>query len=308
VSAEPINATATGAGEGGSELVVGRPAARLGATVLRYAGWREESGDTGWQREVPSGGVVLLVGLGPALEIATPGATSTVTTPSFVGGVHTGPAFTRHGGRALGVQIDLSPIAAHSLLGVPMHELANRVVPFGDILGRRFDRLVDRLQATDGWAARFALIDEVLVDAVATGPPPSPEILWVHHQLVRSKGTSPIGGFAETLDWSPARLATRFRHEVGVSPKAFARVLRFRAAVDLLTAPTGSPPPSLADVAVRCGYYDQPHLNREFRALAGCTPGQMLAGDAPMERDAAGSPARKSVQDVAPASVVRLTS
>ena len=34
---------------------------------------------------------------------------------------------------------------------------------------------------------------------------------------------------------------------------------------------------ALADLAADCGYFDQAHLAREFRALAGCPPSQWLA-------------------------------
>lgn len=54
------------------------------------------------------------------------------------------------------------------------------------------------------------------------------------------------------------------------------RVLRFEASQDLLRAPT---PPSLAEVAAVCGYADQAHLTREWRVLAGTTPGSWLTED-----------------------------
>lgn len=63
-----------------------------------------------------------------------------------------------------------------------------------------------------------------------------------------------------------------------MSPKATARVIRFHAAVRRLSAGGGR----WADIALDCGYYDQPHLNRDFREFAGITPAQLqarLAGD-----------------------------
>jgi transcriptional regulator GlxA family with amidase domain len=59
-----------------------------------------------------------------------------------------------------------------------------------------------------------------------------------------------------------------------VTPKRFARLHRFRSAVRMLAA---TPAPALARVAQVCGYFDQAHLNREFREFAGRTPGEVLA-------------------------------
>lgn len=64
-----------------------------------------------------------------------------------------------------------------------------------------------------------------------------------------------------------------FTQQIGLTPKASARVLRFRHAVALL----GRGATSLTEISTACGFYDQAHLNREFRAIAGTTPGQMVA-------------------------------
>ncbi|MCA1672997.1 MAG: helix-turn-helix domain-containing protein, partial [Actinobacteria bacterium] len=43
--------------------------------------------------------------------------------------------------------------------------------------------------------------------------------------------------------------------------------------------------PPLADVAARCGYYDQAHFTREWRDLAGCSPRTWLAEELPSVQD-----------------------
>jgi transcriptional regulator GlxA family with amidase domain len=68
-------------------------------------------------------------------------------------------------------------------------------------------------------------------------------------------------------------LIRRFTQQIGLTPKASARVLRFRHAVALL----GRGAAGLTEISTACGFYDQAHLNREFRAIAGTTPGQMAA-------------------------------
>ena len=62
-------------------------------------------------------------------------------------------------------------------------------------------------------------------------------------------------------------LERRFLADVGVTPKASARTLRLQAALRRIAEGQ-----SLADVAVACGYYDQPHMTRDFRRLAETSP------------------------------------
>ena len=59
-----------------------------------------------------------------------------------------------------------------------------------------------------------------------------------------------------------------FCAEVGIGPKQLARVARLQRAVALLQGGSGS----LAAEAAALGYFDQAHMARDFRALAGVTP------------------------------------
>ena len=70
-------------------------------------------------------------------------------------------------------------------------------------------------------------------------------------------------------DVSPRRLHELFVREVGVPPKRLARILRFREALERLAT---APAVDLTRLALDCGYYDQAHLYRDFRALATMTP------------------------------------
>jgi AraC-like DNA-binding protein len=58
-----------------------------------------------------------------------------------------------------------------------------------------------------------------------------------------------------------------------LGPKTVARILRLQRASLIMTQP--SPPPA-AEIAHRCGYADQAHLNRDFRALTGITPTEFV--------------------------------
>lgn len=88
---------------------------------------------------------------------------------------------------------------------------------------------------------------------------------------------------ADSLDQTIAQSGLSGRHfrrlcleRAGVSPKYLSRILRFRRAVQKMSAMRGLGQPGWADFAVACGYYDQAHLIREFQEFAGCTPGRFL--------------------------------
>jgi len=85
--------------------------------------------------------------------------------------------------------------------------------------------------------------------------------------LVRTCGAIPVPRLAEEVGWSVRHLENRFREQIGLGPKAAARVLRLQRARRLLAAGQGP-----AETAALCGFYDQAHLSAEFKAMTGCTP------------------------------------
>jgi AraC-like DNA-binding protein len=255
----------------GSELVRREPAAALRGLVTAYHGYREETGSPKRRREGPGGDVVVILGfdtswwIGDALDPAALGGRYS----SFTGGMREGQVLTQHDGRSAGVQIDLSPHAARALFRVPMDSLAERIVPLEDLLGRRATLLEEQLQETRDWSSRFAVLDAALTSWLAEAPPPQPAVAWAFTQLRATHGRVRVADVAQELGWSRKRLVAGFREHVGLTPKAVARVLRFERAVRLAEETELT----WLEIALRCGYYDQAHLIREFRAISGCTPG-----------------------------------
>ena len=89
-----------------------------------------------------------------------------------------------------------------------------------------------------------------------------------------SGGTAVIGDHADELGWSHRRLIARYRDTVGLPPKLVARIVRF----ERLTARIATNPAiDWATAATACGYFDQAHLAREVRELAGITPTELRA-------------------------------
>ena len=257
------------------EMVERAPHAGLGPHVRRYSGYQEHSTGPFRRREPATADAVLIISFGPSIDVFYPEkpACAGQRCRSFFAGLDDGPALTEYAGSQHGVQVDLTPLGAHMLLGVPMHEVAGRVVELDDLLGVDGRRLVDRLYDAPGWTARFELLDAVIAKRLGGSTPPSPDVAWAWSRLKESHGGVPVGKLTEELGCSRRHLA-RFREQVGMPPKRVGRVLRFERVIERLGQ---EGPARWTDIALDCGYYDQSHFNRDFRELAGITPSEYMA-------------------------------
>ena len=234
--------------------------------VKRYAGYREH--DPGSERrEVAGAGIALVLAFGDPITVRYDGSDVGSAFGAFVVGTHMRPALTSSRGHQQGVEVNLTPAGAFALLGGELEALTDVVTPIDAVLGRDGEELVERLADAPSWTARFELLDHE-VGQHREGAAMAREVEWLWHQLAACHGATRVDQLIDETGWSRRHLTRRFRQQIGLPPKACARLLRFEHAVELL----GAPGASLASVASEAGYYDQAHLNRDFREFAGCTP------------------------------------
>ena len=265
-----------------------RPAGPLRPYVAHYTGYRQRGVPPARHRGLPSPFLTLIVTLDePLVLLAHPDPRQPPGEfGALLGGLHSAPALITHDGAQSGIQVALRPLGARTLLGLPAGELAEIDVPAEAVLGGVCTELRARAVAAPGWPERFALLDEIMLRLMTRAGPPriepqaAPEVGWAWHQLLASGGTLRVTDLAGETGWSGRYLSSRFRTEIGLTPKAAARVIRFDRARHLLIRQAAAAADDggyrLADLAAACGYFDQAHLAREFRALAGCPPSQWL--------------------------------
>jgi len=256
------------------------PAAPLRPFVDRYRGYRLEGFPAGVHKGLPSRHLTFIISFDRPVDLAAgPDGTDGGSYWAFVGGMHSQAAEIVHDGNQHGVSINVTPLGARALLGMPAGPLASNVVNLDELLGSTAVELSHRLAAAGSWDARFDILDELLLRATdLDAPDPPAEVVRAWRHLVATGGAVEVGELAADVGWSRRHLGERFRAEVGLPPKVAARVLRFERARNLLSLPTR---PSLAAVAVACGYYDQAHMTREWREIAGCTPAAWMATELP---------------------------
>ena len=229
------------------------PAEPLRRYVAAYTGYRQRGLPPARHRGLPSPYLTLIFTLDEPLTIEAhpdpgqpPGEFGTL-----LGGLHSVPALITHAGAQSGIQVALRPLGARALLGLPAGELAELDLPAEAVLGGVCAELRDRVRAAAGWPERFAVLDEILLRSAGLrsaglrsaglagwplGPSPgvAPEVSWAWRQLLREGGALRVSELAAGTGWSGRHLTSRFRAEIGLTPKAAARVIRFDRARKLL--------------------------------------------------------------------------
>ncbi|MFC7715046.1 helix-turn-helix domain-containing protein [Nonomuraea recticatena] len=178
------------------------------------------------------------------------------------------PGDLRATGRGVGecLQIRLEPVAAAALFGASA-ELSGTVVALEDVWGRDAGRAEDRLRAAASWDERFTIAVDILGRRLGAHSPVDPQVARTWRRTLTSRGRVRVDGLADEVGWSRKRLWSRFRSQLGITPKRAARLVRFDHAAHLLAAGHAA-----ARVATESGYVDQSHLHREVTMFAGLTP------------------------------------
>lgn len=178
-----------------------------------------------------------------------------------------GPRSVRAKGRSVRcMQVRMSPVMAHSVLGTAS-DLDGELVGLDDLWGREASLLREQLRDAPTWDARFAIAGAAISQRVEAGRAVDPELAFTWEQMVDSHGQIRVGNIADDLGWSRKRLWSRFRSQLGLTPKRAAQLIRFDRAAHRLAA--GHSP---ASVAAECGYADQSHLHREVSSFTGQRP------------------------------------
>jgi AraC-like DNA-binding protein len=164
--------------------------------------------------------------------------------------------------------------ASKAVLGVPASAVAGSVHVLEDLWGRAaVQSLLDRLAGVSDTLEAVGILENAIAERLARTELRDSEVplALAATALLASANVSSV---AVELGMSERHLRRLFREAVGMSPKQFARLARFRHA---LRTAREEGELNWAAVAATAGYYDQAHLIAEFRAIAGVTPRTLLS-------------------------------
>jgi AraC-like DNA-binding protein len=225
------------------------------------------------ERNFPNGMFELIVHFGETYRVVEGPWTGRCSTACF-GGLMSGPAVVEAPASSppvLGIR--LHPAGAYALLGRPLSQMGGLTIDLRDLAGAAAEELIERCHGASSGEERLRAAAAWVSERLAPSRRVDPAIAWVAGQIERREGAVAISALRDRAGLSKTRLATAFREQIGVTPKQYARILRFRRALTMVNAGEET----LAEVALAAGYYDQPHLNAEFRDLSGFSPREFLA-------------------------------
>jgi AraC-like DNA-binding protein len=225
------------------------------------------------ERVLPNGTYELVLALGDRHRVVEDAGVRVLPAASF-GGLRSRPLVLDHPDRCDTLGIVLRPAGAYALLGRPLWEVSDLLLDGRDVFGRALDEVAERCAEAGSARARFEHVVRWLTDRIARAKSPDLAVAWMAAEIERRGGNLRVGALHEDASLSRARAVERFRDQIGAPPKLYARLVRFRLVLERLQADDAA----LSDVALDAGYYDQAHMNAEFRAFAGVSPVAFLAG------------------------------
>ncbi|MGH9805156.1 MAG: DUF6597 domain-containing transcriptional factor [Candidatus Acidiferrales bacterium] len=188
-------------------------------------------------------------------------------------GTMTRPLVVEPGRREDFLGVRFRPGKARAFLRPPADEFTDRAVRLADAWGRDGAELEERLAGMPALRARLGALENALLRRLAQAPAADTRLDAAVEVIARSRGAVSVERLSGTVGWSRQHLARRFTSAVGVGPKLFCRVVRFRGLVESARALKLG----WAEAAAEYGYYDQAHLIAEFKEFAGLTPAQFFA-------------------------------
>lgn len=222
---------------------------------------------------LPDGHSELVFSFGAAFERWVVGEQKrSIMRPSYVIGGRSQSVLTRNLGNLDLVGVKLDSRALRKLTQVPLHEFRDATLTLAELNDRPLLDLEDALSQTRRACDVVRTLDRFFLKAFADGPREAPTVDALLHDIHRNRGALSIMEWIRRQRVDARSLERRFSGWTGMTPKRYARVIRFKHSYHRLISGEGAAGEHLD------GYYDQSHFNREFRYFMGAAPSERLRG------------------------------
>ncbi|WP_153067175.1 AraC family transcriptional regulator, partial [Steroidobacter cummioxidans] len=183
--------------------------------------------------------------------------------------------FTRNRGPVHLAGVKLDPRLLRRLIRTSLSEFSDGILSLRDLNDTALLNLEDAVACAGSAASVQRLLDDFFLRALANVPLRDPLIDRLVRDIRTRRGSLSIMNWSRDHGIDARRLERCFGDAVGITPKRYARVIRFKHSYQQLLAH-----PRATSMYLD-GYYDQSHFNREFKHFLGVAPSVRLAGKMP---------------------------
>ena len=131
-----------------------------------------------------------------------------------------------------------------------------------------FDSLDDELKSSISFVRRHEIIEDYLRDRIAPKNNTENILSCAVRLLIETNGVISIERLAKEVGYGTRYLRQLFTDYIGHSSKELANMIRMQKTLQCLL---DNPDQKLSDIAIKYGFSDQSHMNREFKKYMGVT-------------------------------------
>jgi AraC-like DNA-binding protein len=236
--------------------------------------WYMENQNLVCQNELslPDGSVDLIIDLTTAKKVSMATSSNEILQldPVFVCGPHSRHFVicNSHETRVIGVHF--KPGGAYPFFGCPMNQLLNVMQPLDSMWGRMVGELREELLELTSVDAMFRTLSHRLLHSSGQRLHIHPAVQFAIAHLGTNARLDHVQSLVDRIGMSHRRFIELFKRETGYSPKLYSRIRRFQSVLRSMNGPQHEI--DWSDIAFNCGYYDQSHFIKDFRAFSGLSP------------------------------------
>jgi AraC-like DNA-binding protein len=167
------------------------------------------------------------------------------------------------------VGIRFKPAGFTAFTRTPMYEFTDQRINL-DLVESLFDeRFYSELPEKELTKEKIQHIDSYLTEKLRYIFEPERQIAYAVDLIRYTKGQLPLTEIASKSCLSLRHFERKFKMAIGISPKSFSKIVKFKYAISYLNKNKNA---SIFSAAIDCGYYDHAHLIKDFRTLSGQSP------------------------------------
>ncbi len=189
----------------------------------------------------------------------------------WASGLRTEPITIPSGSGAAMMVLAFKKGMAASFFPFPMNEIADSVVDADLIWGEAFANIRELLLATPDIDERFRRVESFLMAAFGAKMNLNPCVAFAVSEMSGHPDAVSIAKMNARIGYSQKHFIDMFRSHVGVTPKAYLKIMRFQKAIQTIDAADKI---EWSRISQDCGFYDQSHFINDFKHFSGFTPEQ----------------------------------